>query len=295
MAPGCAARSSAPRRWRCIIKLCHVLGGTFDLPHAEMHAVLLPHTIVRNGPAAPAAMHRVARALDTHDVPARLFDLVRDGGGSGLTPCAGSSARRARTRDSACVPASLTGILVRWSATASARCSTRHGTAAARGAPRHDERLQRAHVDGRGHRADGELPRRTPSPDHDVGRDPPARHRQGSRTDIRGMGVCDQLPDAHRSHLRRHAAGIHPALLTHWASRCSWTRSTIGGIRQPPNRPCSGPFHVADAPHLQMGDSISRTTARAEPLHVSGVVLNESGAPIEGALLDVWQTSHDGF
>src|SRR6185503_19720250 len=28
---------------------------------------------------------------------------------------------------------------------------------------------------------------------------------------------------------------------------------------------------------------------------MSGVVLNESGAPIEGALLDVWQTSHDGF
>ena len=61
-------------------KLCHVLGGTFDLPHAEMHAVLLPHTIAYNGPAAPAAMHRVARALNTHDVPARLFDLVRDGG-----------------------------------------------------------------------------------------------------------------------------------------------------------------------------------------------------------------------
>ena len=61
-------------------KLCHVLGGTFDLPHAETHAVLLPHTIAYNAPAVPAAMARVARALAADDVPSRLFDLVRDGG-----------------------------------------------------------------------------------------------------------------------------------------------------------------------------------------------------------------------
>jgi alcohol dehydrogenase class IV len=61
-------------------KLCHVLGGTFDLPHAETHAVLLPQTIAYNAPAAPAAMARAARALAADDVPSRLFDLVRDGG-----------------------------------------------------------------------------------------------------------------------------------------------------------------------------------------------------------------------
>jgi maleylacetate reductase len=61
-------------------KLCHVLGGTFDLPHAETHAVLLPHTMAYNAPAAPAAVARAARALGADDVPARLFDLVRDGG-----------------------------------------------------------------------------------------------------------------------------------------------------------------------------------------------------------------------
>jgi alcohol dehydrogenase class IV len=61
-------------------KLCHVLGGTFDLPHAETHAALLPHTIAYNAPAAPAAMARAARALEADDVPARLFDLVHDGG-----------------------------------------------------------------------------------------------------------------------------------------------------------------------------------------------------------------------
>ena len=61
-------------------KLCHVLGGAFDLPHAETHAVLLPHTIAYNAPAVPDAMARAARALGSDNVPARLFDLVRDGG-----------------------------------------------------------------------------------------------------------------------------------------------------------------------------------------------------------------------
>jgi alcohol dehydrogenase class IV len=61
-------------------KLCHVLGGAFDLPHAGTHAVLLPHTVAYNAPAAPGAMARVARALDVRHPAQRLFDLIRDGG-----------------------------------------------------------------------------------------------------------------------------------------------------------------------------------------------------------------------
>ncbi len=48
-------------------KLCHVLGGTFDLDHARTHAVLLPHAAAYNASAAPAAMARVARALGADD------------------------------------------------------------------------------------------------------------------------------------------------------------------------------------------------------------------------------------
>jgi len=55
-----------------------------------------------------------------------------------------------------------------------------------------------------------------------------------------------------------------------------------------------GPFHVAGAPQLQMGDTIS-LDGKGEPLYMSGKVLNESGVPIDGARLDVWQTSYDGF
>ena len=44
-------------------KLCHVLGGSFGLPHAETHAVVLPHAIAYNARSAPAAMQVAAHAL----------------------------------------------------------------------------------------------------------------------------------------------------------------------------------------------------------------------------------------
>jgi maleylacetate reductase len=57
-------------------KLCHVLGGSFDLPHAETHTVVLPHAVAYNAPAAPAAMARIARALGAADAPTGLHALA---------------------------------------------------------------------------------------------------------------------------------------------------------------------------------------------------------------------------
>jgi alcohol dehydrogenase class IV len=57
-------------------KLCHVLGGTFDLPHAEIHTLILPQAAAYNRDAAPEAMARIARALGAEDAPAGLFDLA---------------------------------------------------------------------------------------------------------------------------------------------------------------------------------------------------------------------------
>ncbi len=34
-------------------KICHTLGGTFDTPHAETHAIMLPHTVGFNAAAVP--------------------------------------------------------------------------------------------------------------------------------------------------------------------------------------------------------------------------------------------------
>ena len=46
-------------------KLCHTLGGSFNLPHAETHTVILPHALAYNASHAPQAMARVARALQS--------------------------------------------------------------------------------------------------------------------------------------------------------------------------------------------------------------------------------------
>lgn len=58
-------------------KLCHVLGGSFELPHAETHTVVLPHALAYNAPAAPEAAARVARALGATDGAQALYDLAK--------------------------------------------------------------------------------------------------------------------------------------------------------------------------------------------------------------------------
>lgn len=58
-------------------KLCHTLGGSFGLPHAEVHTVILPHALAYNTPAAVAELAPLAQALG--DDPARaLHRLARD-------------------------------------------------------------------------------------------------------------------------------------------------------------------------------------------------------------------------
>jgi len=57
-------------------KLCHTLGGSFGLPHAETHTVVLPYAMAYNAPSAPEAMRRIAEALGAPDAPTAVFDLV---------------------------------------------------------------------------------------------------------------------------------------------------------------------------------------------------------------------------
>lgn len=64
-------------------KLCHTLGGSFNLPHAEVHTVILPHALAYNASHASLAMQRISRAFDAAgvpagtDVPGRLHALTR--------------------------------------------------------------------------------------------------------------------------------------------------------------------------------------------------------------------------
>ncbi|KQX22631.1 MULTISPECIES: maleylacetate reductase [unclassified Sphingomonas] len=57
-------------------KLCHVLGGSFDLPHAETHTAILPHVVAYNARAAPDAIERLSRALGSDDPAHALWVLA---------------------------------------------------------------------------------------------------------------------------------------------------------------------------------------------------------------------------
>ncbi|MBC7470552.1 MAG: iron-containing alcohol dehydrogenase, partial [Ramlibacter sp.] len=61
-------------------KLCHTLGGGFNLPHAETHTIVLPHALAYNASAAPEAVARVGRALGGESGPQAVYDLAKDNG-----------------------------------------------------------------------------------------------------------------------------------------------------------------------------------------------------------------------
>lgn len=62
-------------------KLCHVLGGSFGLPHAITHTVILQHVMRYNASAAPEVMSRIGGTLVVPDAPSGVFDLIKQADG----------------------------------------------------------------------------------------------------------------------------------------------------------------------------------------------------------------------
>ena len=60
-------------------KLCHVVGGSYNLQHSDTHTVILPYALWYNGSHAPEAMEAIARAIgcEVDDVAGALFDLSK--------------------------------------------------------------------------------------------------------------------------------------------------------------------------------------------------------------------------
>ncbi len=66
-------------------KLCHTLGGSFNLPHAETHTIVLPHAMAYNSSAAANAMSDISQAISgaidiSSSAPQQLFDLAKNNG-----------------------------------------------------------------------------------------------------------------------------------------------------------------------------------------------------------------------
>jgi maleylacetate reductase len=58
-------------------QLCHLLGGAYRLPHAELHAVVLPHAVGFVAPAARPQLARLAGSLGVDDLAGGIWDLGR--------------------------------------------------------------------------------------------------------------------------------------------------------------------------------------------------------------------------
>ena len=58
-------------------KLCHVLGGSFNLPHAETHAIILPHAVAHNMVAVPELLAPVAELFECDDPALGLWEFAR--------------------------------------------------------------------------------------------------------------------------------------------------------------------------------------------------------------------------
>ncbi|OAJ57290.1 maleylacetate reductase [Paraburkholderia ginsengiterrae] len=61
-------------------KLCHTLGGSYNLPHAPTHTIVLPHALAYNAHAVPDAMKRIARAIGHDNAAQGLYELARANG-----------------------------------------------------------------------------------------------------------------------------------------------------------------------------------------------------------------------
>lgn len=61
-------------------KLCHTLGGSFNLPHAETHTIVLPHVLAYNSAAAQPAMQRIAKALQGDNAAMAVYRLAQSNG-----------------------------------------------------------------------------------------------------------------------------------------------------------------------------------------------------------------------
>lgn len=64
-------------------KICHALGGSYNLPHADTHTAILPYALWYNLGHVPEARDVMARILDVEpeDVPGAVYDLIAQFGG----------------------------------------------------------------------------------------------------------------------------------------------------------------------------------------------------------------------
>jgi protocatechuate 3,4-dioxygenase beta subunit len=267
-------------------KLCHTLGGSFGLPHAETHTVVLPHVMAYNAPAVPDVMDRIAGALGVADAASGMFDLVtRLNGPTALRTLGLAEADLSRAAELA--------------------------TATPYPSPREPVALEVAELlhDAWAGRRPG--PRRPAGLTEQVVAS--FDHAPDPRT---GRLLADLVRHLHHfveandvtEDEWRHAIDF----LTRTGQISSDTRqefvllSDVLGVssmvdqltnsRTPDTTPSAvlGPFYVAGPPEVAHGTDIAGGLP-GTPLWADVRITDLSGDPVPDAVVDVWQSNEDGF
>ncbi|MGW0995243.1 maleylacetate reductase and hydroxyquinol 1,2-dioxygenase domain-containing protein [Streptomyces sp. NPDC002520] len=272
-------------------KLCHTLGGSFDLPHAQTHTVVLPHAMAYNAPAVPDVMRRIADALGVPDAPSGVYDLVVSLGG----------------------PTSLRDLGMPESGLARA---TELATSTPYPNPREltTEGIAELLADAwHGRRPEG----------------PPSTEAKLARLTEQVVASFAQAADPRvRTLLSGLVRHLHTFVATHDVTDAEWQQAidfltrtgricsptrqefvllsdTLGissavdlltNSRTPSTTPSAvlGPFYVEGPPDTAHGGDISKGLP-GTPLWVDVLVTDTEGEPIKDAVVDVWQSNEDGF
>ncbi|MCX4767269.1 maleylacetate reductase and hydroxyquinol 1,2-dioxygenase domain-containing protein [Streptomyces sp. NBC_01275] len=272
-------------------KLCHTLGGSFGLPHAETHTVVLPHAMAYNAPSAPEAMRRIADALGAADAPTAVYDLVASlGGPLSLRDLGLAQTDLPRAVDLATAtpypnprevtPEGMSALLREaWAGRRPAsaeplaetlRILLDQVTASFEGS--HDPRVQQLLTD---------LVRRLHGfvADNDL-TDDEWRHAIDFLT--RTGQLCG--PTRQEFILLSDTLGVSSAVDVLTNSRTA--HSTPSAVL--------GPFYVEGPPPRDSGDDIAEGLDGA-PLYADVRITDIEGAPVADAVVDVWQSNADGF
>ncbi|HZC62527.1 MAG TPA: iron-containing alcohol dehydrogenase, partial [Streptosporangiaceae bacterium] len=279
-------------------KICHILGGRYDLPHAQTHAIMLPYVLAFNAPGAPDAARRIGQALAGGGLAggAPAATLQRLSGQLGLPRGLREIgfgeeqiAEAARLIEPAVpadnpVPAdaaALQALLRRaWAgdrlpddaqaqaAGEAAVTAEVLATFSGAAAPRYREVMQ-------------SLVRHLHAFARDV-RLTESEWEQG----IDFLTRAGHITDDRRQEFILLSDVLGLSMLTvaiNAPASAGATESTV-----------VGPFFTEDSPEVALGGDIAGE-AKGRPCYVSGTVHGTGGEPVPGARIEVWESDEDGF
>ena len=260
-------------------KLCHLLGGSYAMPHAETHTILLPHVMAHQAAHAPEAMRAVADALGVPDAPSGLYDLIVSWGGpvslrelglavgdvggaaeragiDGVRAVLGAAYQGSRPPGPPAVPdfSVLTGqVLASFAATP-------------------DPRVRTLVTD---------LVR--------------VLHDYTNRNDLSQREWEHAIDFLTRTGQLSSATRQEFVLLSDTLGVSSMV-DLLANSRTPETTPSAvlGPFYVPGPPPEPLGADIAGGLA-GTPLWADVTVTGTDGEPVAGAVVDVWQSNDDGF